>query len=833
MRVSSPIIYESVLRDYPHARTEAELASPCTHFTLPGFRYAADVGEIRRALTQLCEVHTQSTTYKPVLLRPPLNVKLHTCFFPETKRRCRLVFDIDTCSAAPQEIEDLGDTIRSWLATFSDLPIMARYIVFCGRFADKLSYHVYFPDYCWFPCEDNRYINNQVAFDELNVGLDDYGLKADVQITSTSIKMIFMDKQLKDGTWRGEAQEPTGDLLTFKEYFTLCDAAVVESDAAWNNTINFAANARTKRRAVGGITRIVSGDTIEARILSEVPLWANCTMRHAHKSDGTVVIIPESKHCPLKSEPSNDAPAFEHAKVGRSWVVVNHMGTCIIRCHICVNKSLTIEAPAVADGDMAAILEKFNTRFAMLAGDVVVEFGLEMAETNYRLMTQDKFCKQEARIDEVVKIRTRYVTWPHVWLQLPEARRYPFGLTCDPSRTCDLRYYNTYRGMDRDVIAFADTVDDRDVDDLKAAYFPNWAHMLQHNICGDEPDNLAYIIGWLADCIQHPSVKRGVALILTGDAGAGKGLFARMLLGIFGKPHAVQVEADKLTGNWNSFIAEAVVVYADESEASRDKVLQSRLKMLITEEEQLVTRRYHDERLCHSFQHFIIASNNSPVFWQKGERRFACFDAKKRLEAGPAFFDAVAAEVASVEGRGALLSLLRRVNLREWVPQYIPVTRGAWDTQYHSMSCEEKYIYHILLTGNLVDHVRYEAPAGQVSIIHALCEYNAGDKRAQLAEDMGTDIFSEERAGYWYPTHLLKLGFSEMFPNVKGTVDVQLGKAFSTIFEDESLYKRQQKRFGGGRLTVFCLGEQGALRTRFCHHRGNLDERIFNEWAIA
>src|SRR5579864_4939309 len=50
---------------------------------------------------------------------------------------------------------------------------------------------------------------------------------------------------------------------------------------------------------------------------------------------------------------------------------------------------------------------------------------------------------------------------------------------------------------------------------------------IRQNICQGNEEYYEYIIAWMARCVQQPDCPGEVAIVLRGEMGTGKGIFAR------------------------------------------------------------------------------------------------------------------------------------------------------------------------------------------------------------------------------------------------------------------------------------------------------------------
>jgi hypothetical protein len=139
-------------------------------------------------------------------------------------------------------------------------------------------------------------------------------------------------------------------------------------------------------------------------------------------------------------------------------------------------------------------------------------------------------------------------TW---WARHPRRRQYDHVVFAPGKETPTA--YNLWQG-------FAVAPDFNDSASKCARYL---AHV-RENVCGGNEKLYKYVVGWLANGVQHPGQPGGAALVLRGKMGVGKGEFVRHYGTLFG-PHFIPVtRTEHISGHFNAHLGEAVVLFADE-----------------------------------------------------------------------------------------------------------------------------------------------------------------------------------------------------------------------------------------------------------------------------
>lgn len=145
-------------------------------------------------------------------------------------------------------------------------------------------------------------------------------------------------------------------------------------------------------------------------------------------------------------------------------------------------------------------------------------------------------------------------------------------------------------------------------------------------------EHYTYIIHWMADLIQNPHIKTGVALLLISKQGTGKTIILNWLCEhVLGHKYAISIDKiDHATKNFNSLIENKSLIVLNEvnSNSSTFKSDMDVLKSLITDKRQNIERKHADPYACNNYVRLIACSNHSaPIKIEESDRRYAVFNA--------------------------------------------------------------------------------------------------------------------------------------------------------------------------------------------------------------
>lgn len=226
-------------------------------------------------------------------------------------------------------------------------------------------------------------------------------------------------------------------------------------------------------------------------------------------------------------------------------------------------------------------------------------------------------------------------------------------------------------------------------------------HHVRENICSGNQEHYDYLVGWMARAVQRPAEPGYVAIVLRGEKGTGKGVFAKAFGSLYGR-HFLQVaNPTHLVGNFNSHLRDVCVLFADEAFYANDKKHESVLKMLVTEETIPIEAKGVDLEECPNYVHLIMASNEEHVIPASGlERRYFVLQIGEAQVQNTTYFKAVADELNN-GGREALLHFLRTYDISEFNVSKVPQTDALADQKERSLPAEADWWLNKLKDGTM------------------------------------------------------------------------------------------------------------------------------------
>ena len=267
----------------------------------------------------------------------------------------------------------------------------------------------------------------------------------------------------------------------------------------------------------------------------------------------------------------------------------------------------------------------------------------------------------------------------NLWLKIT-TRRY-LDYVFDPSGKTSSHIYNSFKGW---------PVSPR------AGSCALYLDHIKTIICDGDEELYEYLVAWMAHLVQKPTEKPGVALVLLGGQGVGKGEFVRHFAHLLG-PYATQVsDINHLVGQFNSHLINTMLIFVDEALWGRDKKNEGKLKALITEKTLTFEKKYVEAMRKKNYSRFIFASNEEhAVPMATDDRRMVAMNVSEARKNDHAYFRAIDDQMLN-GGYEALMHKLLNLDLSNFEIRKKPSTAGSVGQKLHSLPSVTWWWYNAL-----------------------------------------------------------------------------------------------------------------------------------------
>lgn len=340
---------------------------------------------------------------------------------------------------------------------------------------------------------------------------------------------------------------------------------------------------------------------------------------------------------------------------------------------------------AKLNDDHAATL--FGGKPAVIREHVDASFGHE----TFDIMTQPGMKKWfenvpafRASVNGDNKLIIKQVNLSDAWWKWPDRRQFPLGIVMAPNQELP-GAYNIFQGFPIKP---------------KRGCWTMLKRIIRECICNGDRKLYIWVMDWMADAIQNPAERHGVALVMRGARGIGKGEFAKWFGKLFGQHYLHITQERHLTGNFNWHMASSLMVFADELIWGGNKQTEGVLKALITEDSMMLERKGFDAQRIKNHVRLMVASNEDwAVPAGAGERRWCVCDCSDKFKNDYGFFAALKKEMEN----GGLEAMMHELSKREISTNQrnAPKTAALKEIALKGFKPEQRWLYDALESGTL------------------------------------------------------------------------------------------------------------------------------------
>ncbi len=232
---------------------------------------------------------------------------------------------------------------------------------------------------------------------------------------------------------------------------------------------------------------------------------------------------------------------------------------------------------------------------------------------------------------------------------------------------------------------------------------PLFHELLDEVICSGNERWAIYLWGWLANMVQCPEEKPGVAIVMRSDAqGVGKSRFVKYIGSLLGRHFRTVTHGRHIHGNFNTHLKDTLMLFGDEAVWGGDRSTESILKQLITEPNMIIEMKGKDVFEVRSYLRLMLATNSewaAPV--SLTDRRYFVLDVSTEKRNDFDFFRKLQHEQDN-GGREALLQVLMDFDLSDFEVRNIPETPARLEQKFLSMEPIEKWWTAVLSDENFL-----------------------------------------------------------------------------------------------------------------------------------
>ncbi len=228
-------------------------------------------------------------------------------------------------------------------------------------------------------------------------------------------------------------------------------------------------------------------------------------------------------------------------------------------------------------------------------------------------------------------------------------------------------------------------------------------HTLE-NVCLNNKDLYAWLMGYFAHLVQKPYEKALTALVFKGKKGVGKNALIERIGKLFKTPHYMLASDRRyIVGNFNKHLSTLLFFVLDEARWSGDKDSEGRLKDLITGSYHTIEQKGIEVYTVKNLLRVCILGNEDWLVPASGEeRRFAVFNIGDNRKQDNAYFKKMRILIDNKGGNRLLLRELMGMDITNIDVNAAPKTEALLEQKIETLSPIHSWWHSCLSEGVLL-----------------------------------------------------------------------------------------------------------------------------------
>ena len=269
-------------------------------------------------------------------------------------------------------------------------------------------------------------------------------------------------------------------------------------------------------------------------------------------------------------------------------------------------------------------------------------------------------------------------------------------------------------------------------------------------IAGGDTESYEFLINWVSEMLKNPTPKKpGVALVLRGGEGVGKGTFSDILMDIIGLEHSVLIGDIENINTFNAIIDRKLLITLDEAFFSGDRRTIKKIMGMITGSDIVVNEKNVRQYVTDNIARFLMLSNEHHIVHMANDaRRYMVFDVPGTHKDDYKYWS----QLRKCMAEGGKETLYRYLIEREVDYDYFdvrrkPETQAAIHQKRASFNDFDRYVEQLFVLQRIGDILlNFESPT-EISLVYLLANFQEFTGKSKYK--MGVDEFRQRAIGFF------------------------------------------------------------------------------------